>query len=79
MPKYRIRMINSEFESIDDADYPSLQAARMAAIVTATTVATESIAAGAPTAAVELQIHVENELVMREVVTISVADLSGGE
>ena len=79
MPRYRIRMINSEFESFEESDYPSLQAVRQAAISTASRVAAESVADGAPNAAVELQIREGEEMVARHVVTLSVSDLSGAE
>ena len=54
MPRYRIRMINSEFESFDEADYPSLDVARQTAIATATKVAAESLLEGVATTAVEV-------------------------
>ena len=79
MPRYRIQMTNSEFESVDEGDYPSLEAARRGAIATAGKVAAESIAAGAATAAVEVQIDQDCEMVARHVVTLSVSDLSGGQ
>jgi hypothetical protein len=79
MPRYRIRMINSEFESVEEADYPSLDAARSTAIVTAAKVACESIAAGEPAVAVEVEIRDGDGFVERSVVTLSVADLSGAE
>jgi len=37
-------MINSRFESVDEADYPSLDAVREIAIITATKVAAEAVA-----------------------------------
>lgn len=75
MPRYRIRMINSRFESVDEADYPSLDAVREMAIVTATKVAAEAVAEGEQSAAVELQIHEDLTLVARHVVTLSIANL----
>ncbi|MGE5562550.1 MAG: DUF6894 family protein [Bacillota bacterium] len=79
MPRYRIRMTNSEFESVDEADYPSLEAARRAAVATASRVVAEAIASGAPNSSVEVQIDEDGEMVARNVVTLSVSDLSGGE
>jgi hypothetical protein len=79
MPRYRIRMINSEFESFDEADYPSLDAARQMAISTATRIAAESLLDGVTTTAIEVEIHEQLAMVARHVVTLSVADLSGGE
>jgi hypothetical protein len=79
MPRYRIRMINSQFESADEVDYPSLEAARKAAIGTATTIAGESIAQGEPASAVEIQIFDDGRLVSRQVVTLSVAEFTLGQ
>jgi Domain of unknown function (DUF6894) len=79
MPSYRVRMINSEFESFEEVDYPSLESARRAAVATATKIAAESIIAGAASVAVELQIDQNGKMLLREVVSISLADLMGGE
>ena len=79
MPRFRIRMTNSEFESVDETDFPSLEAARRGAVATASKVAAEAIAAGAPNSAVEIQIDQDGRMVARNVVTLSVADLTGGE
>jgi hypothetical protein len=79
MPRYRIRMINSEFESFEEADYPSLDAARQMAISAATRIAAESLLDGVTTTAIEVEIHEQLAMVARHVVTLSVADLSGGE
>ena len=79
MPRYRIRMINSEFESFDEADYPTLAAARQMAISTATKIASESVLDGETTTAVEIEIHEDSAMVARHVVTLSVADISGAE
>jgi hypothetical protein len=79
MPRYRIRLINSEFESSDEADYPSLEKAWRSAIVGATQVVTESVAEGKMSVAVEVQIYEGEQLVARNVVSLNVADLSGGE
>jgi hypothetical protein len=72
-------MINSEFESVDETDYPSVEAARHSAIAAATKVAAESISDGVLSAAVEVQIHQGTTLLARNVVSLSVSDLSGGE
>jgi hypothetical protein len=78
MPQYRIRLINSEFESTDEADYPSIESARRSAIIGATQVVSDAIAQGQTSVAVEVQIHDRGQLVARNVVSLSVADLSGG-
>ena len=46
MPRYRIRLINSEFDSADESDFPSLEAARKSAVHTATKVVSEAVADG---------------------------------
>lgn len=79
MPRYLIRMINSEFESFEENEYPSLAAVREAAIGTATRIAAESVSDGAASAAVELQIREGEAMVARHVVTLSVSDVSGAK
>lgn len=79
MPSYRIRLINSEFESADEADYPSLEAARRSAIVGATQIVSDSVASGEASVAVEIQIYADDELVARTVVSLNVADLIDGK
>jgi hypothetical protein len=78
MSRFRIHMINAEFESTDEAEFVSLESARKAAIVTATRIAGESIANGEHSAAVEVQIREGDHLTVRQVVTLSVSDLIAG-
>ena len=77
MPCYRIRLINSEFESADEVDYPSIETARRSAIIGATQVLSNSVAKGQASVAVEIQIYADDELVARTVVSLNVADLAG--
>ena len=77
MPLYRIRLINSEFESCDESTYPSQELATASAIAGATRIVSDSITDGTPAAAIEIQIHAGETMVARKVVTLSVADLSG--
>lgn len=79
MPLYRIRMINSHFESADEVDFSSLEAARKSGVAAATTIVSESIAEGVQTSAVEVQIFDGDALVSRQVVTLSVAEFTTGE
>jgi hypothetical protein len=79
MPRDRIRLTNSHFESADELELPSLAAARKSAVTTATTIVAESIAEGEPTSAVEVQIFKDDELVSRQVVSLSVAEIATGE
>lgn len=79
MPRYRIHMINSEFQSVEEAEYPSLDEARRSAIATAVRVAAEATLDGERNVAVEVQIHEADVLMARNVVMVGVSDLSGGE
>jgi len=78
MPRYLIRLINSEFETAEEADYPSVEDARRAAIATATKVVAESGFEEGPSVAVEAQVYDGEKLVARNVITLSLSDLSGG-
>jgi hypothetical protein len=75
MPRYRIRMINSQFDSAEDVDFPSLDAARKSGVATATSILGESIAEGEQTSAVELQIFEGEQLMSRQVIMLSVSEL----
>jgi hypothetical protein len=75
MPRYRIHMINSEYQSDEEGEYPSLNAARRTAIDTAIRIAAESIAKGEPTAAVEINIEEDGRPVLHHVVNLSVSGL----
>jgi hypothetical protein len=79
MPVFRIHLTNSEFESFDESEYPSLDAARKMAIATATKIASESVLDVETSIAIQVEIHEQSALVARHVVTLSVADLSGAE
>lgn len=78
MPRYRIRLINSEFQSADEDDYPSIESALRSAIIGATRVASDAVAEGETSVAIEIQIHQGEQLVARNVVSLNIADLSGG-
>jgi len=72
-------MINSDSESFDEAEYPSLDVARKTAIAAATRIVADSLVDGAASAAVAIEIHEDVAMVARHVVTLSVADLSGAK
>ena len=78
MAQYRIRLINSEFDSSDEAEYASSEEALRAAIAGATRIAGDSVARGEPSSAVEIQIYDGTELVDRHIVTVSWAGLTVG-
>ena len=75
MARYRIRLINSEFDSSDEASYSSSDEALQSAISSATRIAGESVAKGKPSSAIEIQIYDGTELVDRHIVTVSLAGL----
>ena len=68
-------MINAEFESCDESEFPSLEAASRNAINSGARVVADAIAGGDNVAAVELQLHEAEQLVAHHVVSLSVADL----
>ena len=68
-------MINSEFESADESDFPTLEAASRNAINAGARVVADAIVGGLEVAAVELQIHDGDRLVAHHVVSLSVAHL----
>jgi hypothetical protein len=75
MPRYRIHMINSEFESCEEGEYSSIEAAKQSAIASGVRVATEAVARGEATAAVEIRIEEDGEIVLHHVVNLSVSKL----
>lgn len=75
MARFKIHMINSEFESCEDGEYISAAAAMRAGVNSATRVASEAVAAGAETAAVEIRIEDEHGgAVAGKVVTLTVSE-----
>jgi len=78
MPRFRIRMINSTFESNDEAEFSSLERARKTAVTAATNMVSESIVEGERASAVEVQIFEGDRLVSRQVVALSVAEFTTG-
>lgn len=76
MSVYRIRLINSVFDSADEVEFPTLEAARKSGVETATKVVYESIVEGESTSAVEVQICERDQMVSRQVITLSVVDLT---
>ena len=75
MPHFHIRMINSDFDSSEQNDYPSLEDASRNAIRSAVRVAADVIAGEAVTT-VEVRVSERDKLLARHVVTLSVAHLA---
>lgn len=68
-------MVNAEFESSDEGDYASIDAAAKAATSAATSLVSESIAEGKSTAAIEFRIFEVERLALHRVVSLSVAEM----
>ena len=79
MPQYRVHMINSDFDSCEEGEYPSVEAAFKAGIAAASRVATEAIAAGHESSSVEIRIEQADHIVGRRILTFSVSELLTGE
>jgi len=79
MPQYRVHMINSEFESSDEGEYPSPEAAMAAGIGAAVKVAGEAIGRGELTSAVEIRVEQGDGIIQRRILAFSVSELAGGE
>jgi len=79
MPQFRVHMINSDFESCEESEYPSLEAAFKAGIAAASRVATEAIAEGHDSSSVEIRVEQGDDIVGRRVLTFSVSDLLTGQ
>ena len=79
MPRYRVHLINSEFESCDEGEYPSADAAMAAGIGAAVEVAGEAIGRGELTSAVEIRVEQGDGTIQRRVLAFSVSHLAIGE
>lgn len=79
MPHYRIHMINSDFQSFEEADYPSVERALRAGVLAATNVASEKVAAGQANSAIEIRVEEGDRTIARRIVTFSISDLAIGE
>ena len=79
MPQYRVHMINSDFDSCEEGEYSSVEAAFKAGIAAASRVATEAIAAGLESSSVEIRIEQADHIVGRRILTFSVSELLTGE
>jgi hypothetical protein len=75
MPRYRIRMINSDFVSCDQGEYSTPDAAFQAGIAAAVRVAGDSVVSGETAVAVEIRIEQGAGTIGRRVLSLSVAEL----
>ena len=78
MPHFRIHMINSNFESCEEGEYPSLGGAIQAGIAAATKVASEAIEEGEHNSSIEIRVEEGDAVAARRVLTFSVSDLLVG-
>lgn len=79
MPSYHVHLINAEFASSEEREYPSLEAARKIAVASAMRIASESVADGHPSSAVEIRIEENGRTVSHQVVNLSVSQLLVGD
>jgi len=75
MPKYQIRLIDSEFDSTEESDYHSIVAASKEGIRTAARVAADRLEDGMTSEAIEIRISEGDRIVARHVVSLSVSNL----
>jgi len=79
MPHYRIHMINSDFQSFEETDYPSVERALRAGVLAAANVASEKVAAGEANSAIEIRVEEGDKILARRIITFSISDLAIGE
>jgi hypothetical protein len=68
-------MINSDFQSYDEAEYASVEAALDAQVKAAAAVATEAVTKGESNVAIEIQVEQDGKILGRRVLSMSVSDL----
>ena len=76
MPAYHLRLVNADFESSADEPFNSVQTATRAGLEGATSIARESLLGGERSTAVEVRVEQDGRAVARQVITLSVAELS---
>lgn len=79
MPRFRIHMINSEFQSFEDGEYESVEAALNANVSAAAAVATEAVIGGEANTAIEIHVELNGKVVGRRVLSMSVSNLISDE
>ena len=75
MPMYRMEMVNAHFESSDESEYPSLDAALKAAVISAIRVTSDSVMEGTASSAVEVRISDADRILAHRVVNLSVSEM----
>lgn len=78
MPHYRIHMINSEFQSFEEGDYPSVDLALRAGVLAAVRVASEEVAAGEVNSAIEIRVEEGDRILARRIISFIISDLAIG-
>ena len=76
MPAYHLRLVNADFESSADEPFDSVETATRAGLEGATSIARESLLGGECSTAVEVRVEEDGRVVARQVVTLSVSELS---
>ena len=75
MPKFRICVVNDEFESFDESECADVDAAREDAIRGATAMGAEQVTSGKPLFVAEVSVHQQATLVTRMIVSVSASPL----
>lgn len=79
MPRYRIHLINSEFQSFQDDDFPSVEHALRTGVLAGANIASEQVSSGKANAAIEIRVEEKDRVVARRIVSFSISDLAIGE
>jgi hypothetical protein len=76
MDQYRIHMINSDFESSEEATFASVDAALEAGVRSASDVARDLIAKGETNSAIEIRLERDGQVIARRILAYSIASLA---
>jgi hypothetical protein len=76
MNRYRIHMINSDFESCDEGAFASLEAALDAGVRSAAEVVKDLIAKGEANSAIEIRVEEGDQVIARRVLAYSISALA---
>lgn len=69
-------MINSEFESFEDGDFPSVELAVRSGVLAAAEVASEEVAAGELQSTIEIRVEENDGVIARRILSFSISDLA---
>jgi len=75
MPKFHIRVVDSEYQSSNEADVSDIEAARLEALRAALQIGTEAVCNGTHYFGAEIRVELEGELKERFLVSIGQSSL----